>query len=196
MRRWLPLLTLALLLFAGCDEEIFQDDTPEQQQEKETKDKAKKEQKEQKKKMSKGKASDEEKLPTLEMLLKPPSDETFDRSVDTLAHSGKPASVMTLTAAMIQLPYEKNLAPRQPGDLRMRKLRIARELGRLLPIPERDQLMAKYLRALLEGQGSPKTTGDALLAWTKENQDNLRWDPYLYRYDCTSQPKMPSLRGE
>jgi len=128
-------------------------------------------------------------------LMKAKTDGEFDRRLDALAHEGTPASIEALTRALLALPYEPEL-DRPGGTVRMRKLKVMRELDRLLPIPERDQLAARYSRVFRKEGPAAKTAGEALVRWAEENKDTLRWDPYLQRFDLRPSGELKSLRTD
>jgi hypothetical protein len=115
----------------------------------------------------------------LDALLQAQGDpEAFARELDVTASSGQYESVIILTHAMFELPWDGvtrsiRLVP---------KLATERRLDSLVAGKGHDRLSGAYFRAL-KRRGDVEKAKDALLTWTIEHESKLVWDPKMSRFD-------------
>ena len=113
----------------------------------------------------------------LDDLLKVQRDhESFAKKLEEVSATGKYSSVIVLTHAMIQLPWDDTLKPKHRTDRRMPKLAVERRLDELVAAPEHDKLSAQYFRAVLKNEGDVKEAEKQLLDWTIRKEKELQWD--------------------
>lgn len=104
-------------------------------------------------------------------------DAAFDDQLGALYKSGQASSILVLTEALLRLPWEKDLAPKNRYDLRMRLMRVSWTLDKLLLSGDHDLLRYAYMNARAGEGGDPAKAAAELRAWTLDRLPKFVWHP-------------------
>ena len=127
---------------------------------------------------------------TVERILAERDEEAFDRELEELMRSRDRRAVLILTHLMVALPWIPELEPVGLNDGRMRKLRIEGILDKWVASSQHEDLSGQYFRCVAyPGEedlcpGTAEQAGGALIDWTVDILDKLRWDPELGRFEA------------